>query len=72
MALNAAWHRAHRMPPRPTPAQRLKWHDQHARHCDCRPFTAAMRATLEQAVAVAKAKAKARPKAKAETKTPPA
>jgi hypothetical protein len=53
MALNAAWHRAHRMPPRPTPAQRLKWHDQHARHCDCRPFTAAMRARLERQVVAA-------------------
>lgn len=50
-ALNAAWHRAHPMPPRPTPAQRLKWHEAHAKHCGCRPFNADMRARLRKAVA---------------------
>ncbi|MGE0359097.1 MAG: hypothetical protein AB7H93_24190 [Vicinamibacterales bacterium] len=59
MAINATWHRSHKMPTRPTAAQRLTWHEQHARHCDCRPFTVAMRRKLEQAVADATARPKA-------------
>lgn len=57
MAINAAWHEKHRMPRNATPAQRLKWHEAHAKHCDCRPFTAAMREKLQRSVA---AKSKAR------------
>ncbi len=34
--INADWHRAHRMPKNPTLEQRLEWHREHARHCDCR------------------------------------
>lgn len=51
MTLNATWHRTHPMPPGATPAQRLKWHEAHATHCACRPFTAAMRSKLKRAVA---------------------
>jgi hypothetical protein len=36
MSINAEWHRAHRMPKHPTLEQRLEWHREHARHCDCR------------------------------------
>ena len=51
MAINAAWHATHRMPPKATPAQRLEWHIAHAKHCECRPFTLSMRRKLERAVA---------------------
>ena len=51
MPINATWHAKHRMPPRATPAQRLEWHEAHAKHCACRPFTAAMRAKLRSAIA---------------------
>ena len=35
--INAEWHRAaHKMPKNPTLEQRLEWHREHARHCDCR------------------------------------
>jgi len=34
--INAEWHRAHRMPKNPTLEQRLEWHREHARNCDCR------------------------------------
>lgn len=34
--INADWHRAHRMPKNPTLEQRLDWHREHARNCDCR------------------------------------
>lgn len=53
MAINAAWHRAHLMPPGATAAQRLKWHEAHAKHCACRAFTAEMRRKLQRAVAAA-------------------
>ena len=34
--MNAAWHANHPMPPNATLAQRLSWHDAHAKHCACR------------------------------------
>jgi hypothetical protein len=36
VALNREWHRKHRMPPRATREQRIKWHVAHARACGCR------------------------------------
>lgn len=51
MTINAIWHRGHRMPKNATPRQRLTWHEAHAAHCDCRPFTAAMRQKLLRAIA---------------------
>jgi hypothetical protein len=35
--MNARWHRQHPMPARPTLAQRIAWHREHARRCACRP-----------------------------------
>lgn len=40
-AINAAWHRTHRMPKNPTAAQRLRWHLAHAKACGCRTLTKA-------------------------------
>lgn len=42
--LNAAWHRAHRLPPRATDATRLAWHLEHERDCGCRPMPPALAA----------------------------
>lgn len=53
MPINAAWHVKHRMPERATPVQRLKWHEAHTKHCDCRPLTAAMHTKLKRAAAAA-------------------
>ena len=50
MAINATWHLKHLMPKNATAAQRLKWHEAHAQHCACRPFTAAMRAKLRREI----------------------
>jgi hypothetical protein len=36
VALNKEWHRLHRMPPRATREQRIKWHVAHAQACGCR------------------------------------
>ncbi|MFO0744154.1 MAG: hypothetical protein U1F43_00580 [Myxococcota bacterium] len=48
--LDATWHRAHPMPPRPTLAERIAWHSEHARHCGCRPMPPALLALVEQAL----------------------
>ena len=37
MSINREWHAAHKMPKNPTDTERLKWHLDHAKHCDCRP-----------------------------------
>jgi hypothetical protein len=34
--INAAWHKAHRMPPRATLDQRVAWHLAHWKACACR------------------------------------
>ncbi len=34
--INAAWHRANRMPPRATLDQRVAWHLAHRAACSCR------------------------------------
>jgi len=47
--LNAEWHRAHKMPKNPTPAQRLDWHVAHAKACACRSLSPAMLAKLKKA-----------------------
>jgi hypothetical protein len=38
--MNAEWHDAHKMPVRPTDAQRVAWHLEHVKHCGCRPIPA--------------------------------
>jgi len=46
--LNAAWHRAHRMPQRATIDQRLRWHLAHARACGCREMPASIKNELKR------------------------
>jgi hypothetical protein len=46
MSLDAAWHRAHPMPKRPTVEERLAWHREHAAHCGCRPVPPRLAALL--------------------------
>ena len=38
--LNEIWHKSHKMSPRATPQQRLRWHLAHAKACGCRKLTA--------------------------------
>jgi hypothetical protein len=35
--MNKEWHATHAMPPNPTRDQRIAWHAEHAKACDCRP-----------------------------------
>ncbi|MCP1848655.1 MULTISPECIES: hypothetical protein [unclassified Bradyrhizobium] len=48
MALNREWHRAHRMPPRATREQRIKWHVAHAAACAYRPVPDSIKADVEK------------------------
>ncbi|MBK7009732.1 MAG: hypothetical protein IPN73_16545 [Saprospiraceae bacterium] len=34
--INKEWHLAHKMPKNPTIEQRIEWHLEHAKHCECR------------------------------------
>jgi len=38
MNINEKWHRANRMPKNPSLEQRIKWHQEHAKYCTCRPI----------------------------------
>jgi len=48
MAINAEWHKAHRMPKNPTQDQRLDWHIAHAKHCSCRPIPPKLAAEIKK------------------------
>jgi hypothetical protein len=36
MAINKAWHLKHKLKMPSTLQERVKWHEQHMKHCDCR------------------------------------
>ncbi len=44
--INAAWHRAHRMPPNATLDERIAWHVEHAANCGCREIPASLREAM--------------------------
>jgi hypothetical protein len=41
-AINKEWHEQHKMPPSPTPMERLAWHEAHHKNCNCRPIPASV------------------------------
>jgi hypothetical protein len=43
------WHRAHPMPTRPSRAQRVAWHAEHAVVCGCREVPASLKADVAAA-----------------------
>jgi len=51
--MKAAWHDAHRMPPRATLDQRVDWHLAHATACACRPMPSTVVAELKRRGATA-------------------
>jgi hypothetical protein len=65
MALNREWHQAHRMPKNATPAQRVRWHVAHARHCGCR----AMPDSIKREIAASAKKTPATPPRRRKIKT---
>lgn len=48
MKLNKEWHLAHRMPKSPTMKQRIEWHIEHAKHCQCREIPAKLKAEMKK------------------------
>jgi hypothetical protein len=48
MTLNAAWHAGHRMAKNATTAQRIRWHQQHAKNCACRPMPKRLLAEIKK------------------------
>lgn len=38
--INKQWHLANKMPKNPTLEQRIYWHTEHAKNCQCRPIPA--------------------------------
>lgn len=45
--INADWHAANRMPKNPTRDQRMQWHFEHNKNCQCYPMSAKLKAELE-------------------------
>ena len=48
MKLNKEWHIAHRMPKNPSYEQRLEWHIEHAKHCQCREIPGKLRTEIKK------------------------
>jgi hypothetical protein len=46
--MNTEWHRQNKMPPNATDEQRLAWHLEHQRHCQCRPMPKRLAALAAQ------------------------
>ena len=46
--INKEWHQENKMPKNPTPEERMLWHREHAKHCDCRPVTPKLQKELEE------------------------
>ncbi len=38
MAINRTWYEKHRMPKNPSIEERLTWHKEHQKYCQCRPI----------------------------------
>lgn len=36
--INAEWHLKNKMPEKATTEQRIKWHLEHVKNCECRPI----------------------------------
>jgi hypothetical protein len=34
--MNKTWHEENKMPPKATLEQRIRWHEEHGKHCACR------------------------------------
>ena len=47
MSINKAWHEKNKMPKNPKPEQRMKWHIEHLKHCECYPVSEKLRKELE-------------------------
>jgi hypothetical protein len=46
--MNTEWHRRNKMPANATEQQRLAWHVEHQKHCQCRPMPKRLAALAAQ------------------------
>ncbi|MHB9052522.1 MAG: hypothetical protein ACYC5F_00820 [Thermoleophilia bacterium] len=46
--INKEWHLANKMPKNPTLEERMLWHREHLKHCDCRPTSPEFRRELKE------------------------
>jgi hypothetical protein len=46
--MNKLWHQENRMPVKATLEQRIVWHREHQRHCDCREAPKSLQPYLQK------------------------
>ena len=46
MKINAEWHKVHKMPKNPSQDERIEWHIEHAKQCQCWPIPAKLQAAI--------------------------
>jgi len=59
--MNRVWRQQHKMPPTPSPQQRIQWHLDHLQHCACRPFPQGLLNQIGPAQKLKVAQASAKP-----------
>lgn len=47
MTINKEWHLKNKMPKNPTQSQRMKWHIEHNKNCECRKPTEKLKKEIE-------------------------
>jgi len=48
MNLNKDWHLAHKMPKNPTLEQRIDWHKEHVKNCNCQDIPESLNGELSR------------------------
>ena len=48
MAINNKWHLQHKMPKNPTIDERIQWHLEHEKNCQCRPIPPSLRKKIKE------------------------
>ncbi len=48
MKINKEWHEQNRMPPKAPLEERLQWHLEHEKNCNCRPIPPKLRQEMIQ------------------------
>ncbi|WP_171017217.1 hypothetical protein [Maribacter sp. ACAM166] len=48
MKTNKAWDQAHKMPKNATTDQRIAWHLEHKKNCDCRDITDKLKVEIKK------------------------
>ena len=46
--INKEWHLANKMLKNPTHEQRMKWHIEHLKHCNCHPVSAKLQKEMDE------------------------